>query len=69
MKWDTGMIDAVFVELLLEEGSGLTFIDYLPRQSGKPVPIIATASRSGGYQEAQSPHGVNEFLGNHWWLI
>jgi CheY-like chemotaxis protein len=61
--WDAGEIDALFVELLLEEGSGLNLINYVRQQSQKVVPIVATLSTAGGYREGQArSSGVDELL-------
>jgi CheY-like chemotaxis protein len=61
--WDSGEINALFVELLLEAGSGLIVIDYVRQQAGRHIPIVATLSTAGGYREGQArSSGVDELL-------
>jgi CheY-like chemotaxis protein len=62
-QWDTGEIDALFVELLLEGGSGLVVINYVRQQAQHHVPIVATLSTAGGYREGQArSSGVDELM-------
>jgi CheY-like chemotaxis protein len=61
--WDSGEINALFVELLLEAGSGLIVIDYVRQQAARHIPIVATLSTAGGYREGQArSSGVDELL-------
>lgn len=61
--WESGAIDALFVELLLEAGSGLVVIDYVRQQSERRIPIVATISTAGGFRENQARNsGVDELL-------
>lgn len=62
-QFDAGGIDALFVELLLEAGSGLVVIDYVRQQAQRRIPIVATLSTAGGYREGQARSaGVDELM-------
>jgi CheY-like chemotaxis protein len=61
--WDSGAIDALFVELLLEGGSGLVVIDYVRQQADRHIPVVATISTAGGFRENQArSSGVDELM-------
>lgn len=62
-QWDSGDIDAIIVELMLEDSNGLDLVDYVRQNPKRKVPIIATTSTSGGYRENQAlAKGVNDIL-------
>ncbi|MGJ3240624.1 MAG: FHA domain-containing protein [Anaerolineae bacterium] len=61
--WDSGAIDGIIVELMLEESNGLDLVDYVRQHANRHVPIIATASIGGGYRENQArSKGVDDLL-------
>jgi CheY-like chemotaxis protein len=58
---DTGEIDAMVVELMLEDGNGLNVVDYARQK--RDIPVVVTASTSGGYREGEArSSGVQEIL-------
>lgn len=58
---DTGEIDAMFVELMLENGNSLTAVDYARQK--RDIPVVATSNTTGGYREGQArSSGVQEIL-------
>lgn len=58
---DTGEIDAMFVELILEDGNSLNVVDYARQK--RDIPVVATVSTAGGYREGQArSSGVQEVL-------
>lgn len=60
---DSGEIDAILVELMLEDSNSLDLVDYVRQNSEKYVPIIATSSTGGGYRENQArAKGVDDLL-------
>lgn len=61
--WDDGNIDAIIVELMLEDSNGLDLVDYIRQRTNQRVPIIATTSNAGGYRENQArAKGVDDIL-------
>lgn len=61
--WDTGDIDAIIVELMLEDSNGLDLVDYVRQRANQRAPIIATTSNAGGYRENQArTKGVDDIL-------
>ena len=61
--WDNEDIDAIIVELMLEEGNGLDLLDYVRQNADKHIPIIATTSNPGGYRDNQArAKGVDDIL-------
>jgi pSer/pThr/pTyr-binding forkhead associated (FHA) protein len=58
---DTGEIDALFVELILEDGNSLTVVDYARQK--RNIPVVATSATTGGYREGQARNnGVQEIF-------
>lgn len=51
---DSGNIDGIFVELMLEENNGLDVVDYVRQHTSNRIPIVATTSGAGGYREGQA---------------
>ena len=61
--WDSGEIDAIMVELMLEDSNSLDLVDYVRHNSNSHIPIIATTSTAGGYRENQArAKGVDDLL-------
>lgn len=58
---DTGEIDALFVELMLEDGNSLNVVDYARQK--REIPVVASSSTDGGYRQAQAiSSGVQKIL-------
>lgn len=58
---DTGEIDAIFIELMLEDGNSLTVVDYALQK--REIPIVASSSTDGGYRQGQAlQSGVQKIL-------
>ncbi|GAB5493542.1 MAG: hypothetical protein Phog2KO_37570 [Phototrophicaceae bacterium] len=61
--WDNDSIDAIIVELMLEDSNGLDLVDYVRQNKTVRTPIIATTSTIGGYRENQArAKGVDDLL-------
>ncbi len=61
--WGSGEIDAIIVELMLEDANGLDLVDYVRQNTTTHIPIIATTSNAGGYRENQArAKGVDDIL-------
>ena len=61
--WDNETIDAIIVELMLEDSNGLDLVDYVRQHKKVHTPIIATISTAGGYRENQArAKGVDDLL-------
>ena len=61
--WGSGEIDAIIVELMLEDANGLDLVDYVRQNTSKRIPIIATTNNAGGYRENQArAKGVDDIL-------
>lgn len=58
---DTGEIDALFVELMLEDGNSLNVVEYARQK--RAIPVVASSSTDGGYRQAQAlSSGVQKIL-------